>query len=71
MSGIGLHSRRVVGIVAQTRVDYRDPAPSLDDLRWVLRRSGLALRRCLLALLLAALGGKPTPRRRSNRDLFL
>jgi hypothetical protein len=70
MSSSDLHSRRLVEIIAQTRVDYRDPAPSLDDLRWVLRRSGLALRRCLLALLLAALGGKPASRRRSNRDLF-
>lgn len=70
MSGTGIHSRRVVEIIAQTRVDYRDPAPSLDDLRWVLRQVRLVLRRWLLALLLAALGGKPAPRRRSHRDLF-
>jgi hypothetical protein len=70
MSSIGLHSRRVVEIIAQSRVEYLDPAPSLDDLRWVLRQLGLCLRRCLLALLLATLGGKPAPRRRPNRDFF-
>jgi hypothetical protein len=70
MSGIGLHSRRVVEIIAQSRVDYHDPALSLDDLRWVLRQLSLCLCCCLLALLVATLGGKPAPRRRPNGDFF-
>jgi hypothetical protein len=69
MSSAGIQARRLVEIVAQTRVAYGDPAPSLDDLRWVLRQLSRVLPRVLRALLLAALGAKP-PRRQRRRDPF-
>jgi hypothetical protein len=69
MSSADLQARRLVEIVARTRVDYRDPAPGLDDLRWVLRRINRALRHGLHALLLIALGARPQ-RRRHRQDLF-
>ena len=70
MSGAGRRMHHAIESIAHTRIEYRDPAPSLADLRWVLRRINHQLRRCLRALLLTALGAKPAPRRRRKLDHF-